>query len=271
MTLEKLCNIINLPDEVKKEVIEYSKSRNSVLDEKLQDLLCKRQSWDFAIEQLKKNIGIDPFGFFILSELLSFACKTYDKYMKIGIDESIFIRTMEFCTRFINDHKKVHGHYAYTWAWWFPRQLAMQEFRIGELEFEFVDAGEKYISIHIPGDADFRPENVQKTLEEYHSFLKEYFPEWSGIDLRCESWMISPALEQLLDENSNVLQFNRLFEVESVDYDSMAVLDWVYPGEEQNDLQNLSENTSLQRKMKQFLMDGGKVGWAKGRIKPGSF
>lgn len=267
MTLEKLCKIISLPEEVMREVLLYAQTMESVIDEELKNKLLSRNSWDDAIKELQEKITEDTYGFKILSELLGIACKIYEKYMELGIEESIFIRTMEFCTRFINDHKKVHGYYAFTWAWWFVRQLAVQEFRIGELEFEFVEADERFISIHIPGDVDFRPEKVQRTFEEYREFLKEHFPEWTEVDWRCESWMLSPALEQLLDENSNVLQFNRLFEVESVDYESMAVLDWVFPGEKQDDLQSLSENTSLQRKMKQFLLDGGKVGWAKGRVK----
>lgn len=267
MTLDKLCEIINLPQEVTKEVLAYVDERKSVLDDELQKRIVNRDSWDDAVKELQERIGEDTYGFGILAEMLDFACRTYDKYIELGIDESVFIRTMEFCTRFVNDHKRVRGYYAFTWAWWFVRQLAMQEFRIGELEFEFVEAEERFISIHIPGDVDFCPEKVQKTFEEYRSFLKKYFPEWVGAEWKCESWMLSPALEQLLDENSNVLQFNHLFEVESVDYDSMAVLDWVYPGESQEDLQSLSENTSLQKKMKQFLLDGGKVGWAKGRVK----
>jgi hypothetical protein len=45
----------------------------------------------------------------------------------------------------------------------------------------------------------------------------------------------------------------------------MAVLDWVYPGANPH-IPSLPERTSLQRKMKKFLLDGGKVGWAKGII-----
>lgn len=268
MTLEKICSLIDLPKEVTNEVLTYDNSHESVLDEELQKRLVTRDTWDDALKELQGKIGQDTYGWGILTELLNLACKTYEQYIEKGIDEEIFIRTMKFCTRFIDEHKKVNGHYAFTWAWWFVRQLAMQEFRVGELEFEFVEETDKrFISIHIPGDVDFRAEQVKKTFEEYRCFLEKHFPEWMDADWRCESWMLSPALEQLLDESSNVLQFNRLFEVESVDYDSMAVCDWVYPGDKQDDLQNLSENTSLQRKMKQFLLDGGKVGWAKGRVK----
>lgn len=48
--------------------------------------------------------------------------------------------------------------------------------------------------------------------------------------------------------------------------ESMAVLDWVFPGETVT-LQDLPETTSLQKKMKLFLLNGGKIGWVKGKYK----
>ncbi len=269
MTLEKICKMISLPDEVTKEVMVYCDTNKSVIDTELRKRLLKRNLWEDAIEELKRRIGEDPYGFYILSELLGMACDSYDEYKKRGIGDDIFTDTMKFCTRFINQHKEVHGHYAFVWAWWFPRQLAVLEFRVGELEYEFVtNENERFIGIHIPGDARMDAINIQKSFEDYQHFLEKYYPEWLNADWYCESWMMSPMLEKLLDDESNILQFNRLFEVESVDYDSLGALDWVYPGEEKV-FENLSENTLLQRKMKQFLLEGGKVGWAKARLKRG--
>lgn len=48
--------------------------------------------------------------------------------------------------------------------------------------------------------------------------------------------------------------------------ESMAVLDWVFPGETVT-LQDLPETTSLQKKMKLFLLNGGKIGRVKGKYK----
>ena len=78
--------------------------------------------------------------------------------------------------------------------------------------------------------------------------------------------MLSPALENLLDEKSNILYFKRLFEIESFDMESMAVLDWVFPSSTV-ELKNLADTTSLQKRMKEFLLNGGKVGWAKGKYR----
>ena len=265
MTIPDLCKLLKLPSAVADAVTDYADFCTGALDEKLCIRLLRRESWKQAVEELQHRIGDDPYGFYILAEMLSVACHTYESYQQMGIEDDIFIATMRFCTRFIEEHRKAYGDYAFKWAWWFVRQLAMQEFRIGTLEYEFVDGEERRIYIHIPSDAQMAPECIQESFAAYKCFLQKYYPEWKGVSWYCNSWMLSPTLEQLMPEGSNVVAFQRLFETESVDYESIAVLDWVYPGEKA-DFASLSENTSLQRNMKRFLLNGGKVGWAEGRL-----
>lgn len=266
MTFDILCKMLDIPMDVVRKMVQYNTENVSVLDETLWQQLKKREGWDGAIAEIKRRIGEDPSGLYILAELLGCACKTYGDYKRAGIEDTVFISTMKFCTRFIKEHKRIYGDYSFEWAWWFPRQLALQEFRIGELEYEFLDGENRQISIHIPSDANLKPENIQQSFEAYRRFLHKHYPEWASTAWFCESWMLSPALKQLLPEASNLILFQELFEVEAVDYDSMAVLDWVYPGEKCG-FADLSENTSLQRNMKRFLLDGNKVGWAKGRVR----
>lgn len=259
----ELYDILNLPRSVILELDKYKEVHGLVLKKNIADGLRYRSTWDSALQELYTAIGDDCHGFGVLAELLEVCRDTYDSYRKKGIPEEIFIRTMGFVPRFLEAYKREQGHYAFIWAWWFPRQLAMLEFRIGELEFEFVDGKERKIFIHIPGDANLSPLKVEQTVEQYREFLRAYYPEWEDVKWYCESWMLSPVLNQLLQEDSNVLAFQRRFAIESVDYESMAVLDWVFPGEK-CPIEDLSEHTSLQKKMKAFLLDGGKVGWAEG-------
>ena len=78
--------------------------------------------------------------------------------------------------------------------------------------------------------------------------------------------MMSPALPQLLPATSNILAFQRRFEVLRVQEDSLGVLDWVFPPHSEVSAA-LPENTSLQRRMKAFLLAGGKVGWTKAQLR----
>lgn len=265
MTFDQICKIIQLPSEVKDAIEIYKDREKSVLDNTLKNELKRRDSWDKAICEIQKRIGEDPSGFHILSELLHCACDTWNDYDKLKIDDSIFADTMKFCTRFLQEHKKTYGNYVFTWAWWFPRQLALQEFRIGELEYEFVPFDEKRIYIHIPSDACLEPPAIQTSFDRFRNFLKKHFPDWTSVGWYCESWMLSPVLTDLLPAHSNLLHFQKLFDLISIDYESMAVLDWVFPGEKP-EFENLSEKTTLQRNLKQFLISGKKFGWAEGKL-----
>jgi hypothetical protein len=77
---------------------------------------------------------------------------------------------------------------------------------------------------------------------------------------------MSPALHKLLKKDSNILQFQDMFEITETDEESMAVMDWVFPGCAQG-LEQLPETTSLQRNMKKYQLSGGKVGWSKGVLR----
>ena len=104
------------------------------------------------------------------------------------------------------------------------------------------------------------------SLTRYHEFCGKYFPKCSGFSLCCESWLLSPALHKLLKKDSNILQFQDMFEITETDEESMAVMDWVFPDCARG-LEQLPETTSLQRNMKKYLLSGGKVGWSKGVLR----
>ena len=97
-------------------------------------------------------------------------------------------------------------------------------------------------------------------------FFERYYPNYRQAPYTCESWLLSPALKDLLPPNSRILNFQALFEVDKVHWESDAVLEWVFQ-KRGNSLEELPEDTSLQRKMKAYLLDGGKVGEAFGYLK----
>lgn len=263
MELLQLYQSLELPSPVIEKLTSYHENRVHEPDEEIKAMILNRNTWDEGVRKLQEFVGDDSDGIKILGELLKLCCESYDRYLQRGISTQIFFDTMKFCTRFLKEYHRVHGQYKFVWAWWFPRQAALMEFRIGCLEYEFVEGDENRISVHIPSDADLRKDAVADSLRAFQEFCKVQFPDWSNAKIYCESWLLSPALKELLEDGSNIIEFQKLFLVESVDYDSMAVLDWVFPGHTEVS-ERLQEDTSLQRKMKQYLMQGKKVGWAKG-------
>jgi hypothetical protein len=184
----------------------------------------------------------------------------------MGISDDIYVGTMKFFSRFLYYYNKIYGEYKYVWGWWAVRQISMQEFRIGDLEYEMtIQDDKKLISIHIPSDADMDSSNLRKSYLEARDFFAKYYPEFAKVDMFCFSWLLAPSLKKLLPGSSKILQFQNSFQLTSQEDDSPSFLDWVY-GRRDIPFENLPEKTSLQRKLKPYLLNGGKIELANGTL-----
>lgn len=264
MENNQLYKLLELPAKVIHNLDKYGSTRKSMFNIKAEDLIRDTSLVNRLHKLITESTGQDDDGMKILWEELNIAVQSFDEYQKREIPVGIFTDTMKFCTRFLKEYYKIYSCYHFIWGWWFPRQLALMEFRIGALEYEFYDG--KYINIHIPSDADLTKGSVLKSVSQFKDFCRQYYPGWETKQIQCESWMLSPALKDLLKENSNILKFQELFEITETDYESMAVLDWVFPGYNKVS-EELPENTSLQANMKKYLLNGNNPGWTKGILK----
>ena len=266
MYLSELCRLIDLPVEMTERVLSFDRSFDYAAIDAAASRLLDRATWEQAIKDLQHLLGDDPGGVKILACLLRCALRTHLACVGKGIPESIFIDTMKFFSRFVNFHRSVYGSFAFTWAWWVPRQLSLNEFRIGSLEYETVDtAGDRCIQIHIASDSDLATPRLRESYLNARRFFAEFFPAYADAQMRCESWMLCPVLGDLLPADSRILAFQRAFEVHRVDPDNGGFLQWVY-GRKDIPPAELPERTSLQRTMKAHLLRGGKVGWAFGKL-----
>lgn len=263
MEHDELYRMLDLSLEVVGALSGYREKRMGPFPLEIRELIADAGMWRGLEEKIKGFVGEDPDGIGMLWEDLEIARNIFQEYQKRGIPMEIFRDTMKFCIRFLNEHYKTYGTYRFVWGWWFPRQLSMREFRVGALEYEFC---EDRIEIHIPSDADLSRPSVLDSLARFQEFCGKYYPEWGRLALCCESWLLSPALCKLLDKNSNILQFQDMFDVTETDEESMGVLDWVFPGNKKVTKQ-LPEGTSLQKNMKKHLLSGGKIGWSKGVLR----
>lgn len=220
-----------------------------------------------GLAALREHFGEDKDGMKMFVCQSNCALHTHDLYVGRKIPERIFADTMKFLSRFIRTEFENTGKITYRWDWWFPRQLDLSEFRIGQLEYEMLEEdGEKKISLHIPSDTDLSAGAVQASLEEARTFFAKYFPAYAQCDMYCDSWLLSPALPNLLPPSSNIIQFRNRFEILRTNEDSMAVLDWICP-DPSVPLEQLPEKTLLQRAVKAHLLAGGKIGRTAGRLK----
>ena len=171
-------------------------------------------------------------------------------------------------TRSVDFAKEALGFETYTKGSWPLLHASAKWFRLGELEFELnEDNGEKEVHIHIPSGAKLTKEAIYETIKTENAFMRKYLPEWDSLPHTCESWMMSPVLKELLPAESNILYFQSLFVFKSFNPTLRWVLEFVFKLEEFQhkdiDLQTLREDTSLQKRMKRFILEGGNPGEAK--------
>ncbi len=266
MKYSTLCETL-LPLPVQEEMKQIDLSYNHAEMEPYWWRLLSPRQWKTGIEKLTQVLGEDPKGFRLLNCQLHCAMNTYRQYRQKGIPESIFWDTMKFIPRMLEWQKTYYGEYSFPWGWWLPRQLSLYEFRLGEFELERVKTEQgPVLSLHIPSGAKLEPELLRDSIRRMNRLCLAEFQDYYQAPVLCDSWMLSPALKELLPQDSRILKFANCFEVESVDWESTAVLDWVFPGPKVP-YEQLAETTSLQRAMKQYLLQGNQVGWARGRLK----
>lgn len=266
-TIMEIMNMIDLQEEVVNQVISEINNLNLKQYEKdIFDLL-EIEKANEAKNRLKEALDPDPNNIKILACMLYALTFTYERYNNKGISEEIFIQTMKAFKRFIDEYYAGYKKWKFDREWWTYRQLAMTIFRIGELEYEMkIEEGKKLISVHIPSDANLHIDKVIASIRESFVFFEKYYPDYINAPYRCRSWLLSSDLLKLLPSESNIIKFRSLFEIVDEVYGQTGFIRWIYKAEYDN-YEELPEDTTLQRNLKQHLLNGGSVSVATGFLK----
>ncbi len=270
-TLQQLCETLELPLEVSQRILLWEQECDFVKLADSMKLLFSKDTWDMGREKLKELLREDPDGIKMLTCMLKCGLTTLQHYRMLGIDDAIFIDTMKCFRRFVLEHKESYGTYAFDRDWWTPRQLSALLFRIGELEYELNEFdGKSCISLHIPSDSKLETSLLQESYQKARGLINQVFPSYTCAPIRCSSWLLSPALSHVLPSGSRILRFQKAFVIDSFDKENPAFMTWVYKRPDLP-LSQLPENTTLQRNLKAYLAQGGKIGEAAGYLSEPAF
>ena len=221
------------------------------------------KSKDTDFENVKKELN-DVDDFKMLAIILLLSVDTYKNYLALEIDEKIFFDTFKCLKRFIDESYIVRGKYVFDRYYWLPREISLKLFRIGELEYEMLEEN-KDISIHIPSDAIFKIDHIKSSIKEAKVFFNRYFKEYKDSRYICESYLMEPKLYLFLKEDSNIIQFQNLFNIIRTFEDDSYKL-WIFKTLS-DDIKTYREDTSLQRELKKYLLEGNKFGAGVGVLK----
>ena len=186
------------------------------------------------------------------------------------LPEDVWLDTMAAYPRFVNEHRRSYGRYGFDRGFWTTRHAGARLFRVGALEYELKD-GE--VGLHIPSDIALDMDALDASVAAARDFLGRFFPEWRDAPMTCETWLLSPKLDDLLPDASRIRAFRRAFDLLSVDPGDDDAVEWVFnvaAGQRDAlDFAALPEDTALRRGMKALLLRDEKPGAGKGRLARG--
>lgn len=264
MDFIEFLNKIKLHEEVKIKVLKLIENKKQEFLAFINDLNNVNLSLE-TFTKIEECYSSDKENLSILSVYLLAALKTFEKYQEKGIDEDIFIDTMKCFTRFISECEIKTGKLYFDRGFWTYRQTNMSLFRIGVLEYEFLD--DNKVSIHIPSDSVLTKDNIDDSFNKLTEFIKCFYPNYINSTIYCDSWLLSQQLTKYLPEGSRILLFQSYFEIIKEDLDALDFYEWVFKCDKNTAIVDLKEETSLQKKLKVALLNGKKIGKALGILK----
>lgn len=203
------------------------------------------------------------------------------KYDDLGISEGIFKDTMNDIRIWATDYLERSGKGGLEHINWISHHLTFSLFKLGRLQFNFapsemdykplkIKKGNNTLGVHIPRGEPFTPEAWEASFEIAKEFFAKFFPQYSYEYFSCFSWFLSPDLDKLVDKNSNILKFQKLFDVAYTEENDIMLYFTFGWGTTLEDLENIEAKTSLQRKIKEYIKAGNKLTHGYGFIRKNS-
>lgn len=268
MKLQTFCRRIGLQPEIISR-LELAKEEMDLasLEIHVQNFMNKETAKD-TYEYLKGLFQEDTDHICMLYCQLECARRVAVRCQRMGIPEKIYLDTMKCFPRFLEECKEKNGRLFFDRGWWTYRQISMQLFRIGALEYEFKTyQGFPVIALHIPSDADLSFQAVDHSLSEAGRFFRAFYPDYHYELYTCDSWLLAPALRPFLASGSHILAFQNRFQILHVETENLEYLEWLFQVPKDTPIGHLPERTCLQRQVKEAMQKGAKIGSAFGIMK----
>ena len=252
------------------EILENDKVRQLI-----NEAICHKEAQEWAekvINGCKENPEDSMLQILTLAYMTDYAFK---KNAERGIPEEITVKTLKDVNVWFDNYESQFKKTGLKEFCWLRYHYTADLFHIGRLQFrlekslEGIPSGEYAIETHIPQGQPLRYDECLESFKEATAFFDKYFPEIKADYFMCDSWLLSPELQNILNPETNIAKFNSLWTVIPFVKDNSAqAIERVFGfGFKRAELENAPEETSLQRAVKAHLISGKELDLAAGYIK----
>lgn len=193
------------------------------------------------------------------------ALEVYDDFLKAGFTEEFYFLNMKDIAVWNRTHEKLYGVPGLKEIGWVGMSIRQKLYRIGRLQFEpyevendieacgkLLKKGSKVLNVHIPEDGKMDPDTCEMSFRKAAEFFKRRGYEGANIFI-CESWLLSPRLKEVLENNSNIIKFQDRFEIYGIIYPFRQAEERIF-GYISEDKSSYPEVTRLQKAAKESLL-----------------
>ncbi|HEX5407084.1 MAG TPA: acyltransferase domain-containing protein [Pseudonocardiaceae bacterium] len=183
-----------------------------------------------------------------------------------GIADAVSWATLADLGRNLDVDRRMHGEGWPIMQSWLTLHARGSVYELGRLQHE---RGGTAIGLHIPESGPLTPDSITASLDQARIFFPRHFPDELYTAFSCGSWLLDPQLREYLPPDSNIVRFQRRFELEpyaepeGVDCD-VEVLRFVFRTLT-TPLDQLPRRTVLQRAIVDHLKAGRHWRWRRGR------
>ncbi len=191
-------------------------------------------------------------------------------HLSRGVDPAVSAATLADLGQQVFVHRLAFGRFGLHTHGWLALIWSGALYRLGRLQFNLQrdhDRTEQWVlSTHIPRSGPLSPAAVDQSFAAAVEFFANHFPDYPTHDFWCESWLLDPALPELLP-GSNLAAFQRRWVLSDDRHPGEAdVLFFVFDRRDQVEPSALPVDTALRRAAVQRLSSA--QGWSvcRGRL-----
>ncbi len=121
-----------------------------------------------------------------------------------------------------------------------------------------LDQDDPVICVHIPFGGNLDHDLVLASYRRAREIFAQCYPDLTYKGFYSHTWLLSPQLQDHLKPGSSILSFQGDYALFPCKSKGQFVFSFVFGGKPEN-LEDLPENTSLQRSLKKLYLDGGYI------------
>jgi len=214
------------------------------------------------------SVETTPLGrYFFVYVYLAALADVRRLHARRGIPDDISWATLSDLGRNLKRDRLLLGDGGLRTSRWLTLHFRGSIYELGRLQFnrmriraahvaDALPEGDAALGVHIPESGPLTPEACDESLASAQPFFARHFPETPTRLGICTSWLLDPQLAEYLEPESNIMRFQRRFELVGEGFDGDAdVLRFVFHRIAPN-IEELPQRTTLERAIVGHLRKG---------------